>query len=180
VKPQSFAEMQPRQRHLAIVVVTARVILAWIVVVGGYFILPIGNDWKDHPLIRVLVVAIVVVVFIVWSTGRIARAKYPELRAVEALGSISALFLVLFAAIYLAMFDGSASTFSQPLDHMSSLYFTVTVFSTVGFGDITAKTDTARAVVSVQMVLDLVLIGIVVRLLVTAAKRGLGRPVEAS
>jgi hypothetical protein len=180
VKPQSLAEMQPRERHLALVAVTARVVLAWIVFVGGYFILPIGNDWNDHPLIRVLVVAVVVVVFIVWSTARITRAKYPELRAVEALGSIIALFLVLFAATYLAMFDNSASTFTQPLDHMSSLYFTVTVFSTVGFGDITAKTDTARAVVSLQMVLDLVLIGIVVRLLFTAAKRGLGRPVEAS
>jgi hypothetical protein len=180
VKPQSFAEMQPRQRQRALVVVTARIVLAWIVFVGAYFILPIGNDWNDHPFVRVLMVAVVVVAFVAWHARRILRAKYPELRAIEALGSVVGLFLVLFAATYLAMFDNSASTFSQSLDHMSSLYFTITVFSTVGFGDITAKTDTARAVVSVQMVLDLVVIGVVVRLLFSAAKRGLGRPVEAS
>jgi hypothetical protein len=57
---------------------------------------------------------------------------------------------------------------------MGALYFTVTVFSTVGFGDITAKTDGARALVSVQMILDLILIASVARLLVTAARTSLG------
>jgi hypothetical protein len=30
------------------------------------------------------------------------------------------------------------------MSHTAALYFTLTVFSTVGFGDITAKTDAAR------------------------------------
>jgi len=38
-------------------------------------------------------------------------------------------------------------------------YFTVTVFSTVGFGDITAKTEAARLVVTGQMIVDLVASG---------------------
>ena len=37
----------------------------------------------------------------------------------------------------------------------------------MGFGDITPKTDVARILVSVQMLLDLVIIGVVVRLLIT-------------
>jgi hypothetical protein len=40
----------------------------------------------------------------------------------------------------------------------------------VGFGDITPRTDTARLIVSAQMLLDLVVIGAVVRLLFNAAK----------
>ena len=48
----------------------------------------------------------------------------------------------------------------------------VTVFSTVGFGDITPKGDLARILVSIQMLLDLVVIGAVVRLLTNAAKGG--------
>ncbi len=52
------------------------------------------------------------------------------------------------------------------------MYFAVTVFSTVGFGDITPKGDIPRAIVSVQMILDLVVIGAVVKLLTTAAKGG--------
>ena len=70
--------------------------------------------------------------------------------------------------------------FSQKLDHSRALYFTITVFSTVGFGDITPTNDAARLMVSVQMLLDLFIIGVVVRLLINAAKMGLGRPVQGS
>ena len=43
---------------------------------------------------------------------------------------------------------------------MSALYFTVTVFSTVGFGDIVAVTDTGRAVVTAQVVANLLVLGL--------------------
>ncbi len=66
-----------------------------------------------------------------------------------------------------------ATRTSQKLDHSSALYFTTTVFSTVGFGDITPLTDAARLTVSAQMIIDLVIIGVVVRLLINAAKMGL-------
>ena len=80
-----------------------------------------------------------------------------ELRAIEALGIIVAVFLVAFSAIYLAMSHESGTTFTLDLDHVQALYFTITVFSTVGFGDITPHTDAARLVVSAQMLLDLVI-----------------------
>jgi Ion channel len=38
----------------------------------------------------------------------------------------------------------STSNFGARLTHRDGLYFAVTVFSTVGFGDITAKTEAAR------------------------------------
>jgi voltage-gated potassium channel len=56
------------------------------------------------------------------------------------------------------------------LTKTGSLYFTITVFSTVGFGDITPVTDAARLVVSVQMIGDLLVIGIVVKLITGVAK----------
>lgn len=40
--------------------------------------------------------------------------------------------------------NASAVTFSEQLDHTRALYLAITVFSTVGFGDITSKTDLAR------------------------------------
>jgi hypothetical protein len=46
----------------------------------------------------------------------------------------------------------SASAFGERLTHTDGLYFTVTVFSTVGFGDITAKSQAARLVVTGQMI----------------------------
>ena len=46
----------------------------------------------------------------------------------------------------------------------------MTVFSTVGFGDITATSQTARSLVTLQMILDLIIIGAVVRVFVAAVK----------
>ena len=48
----------------------------------------------------------------------------------------------------------------------------VTVSSTIGFGDITAKTQTARLVATRQMIVDLVILGIAVKIIVSAIKRG--------
>jgi voltage-gated potassium channel len=107
---------------------------------------------------------------VLWQVRRISRAVLPELRAIEALGIIIGVFLVAFSSIYLAMSHEAALTFTRKLDHVQALYFTITIFSTVGFGDITPRTDPSRLVVSVQMLLDLVLIGAVVRLLFSAAR----------
>ena len=52
------------------------------------------------------------------------------------------------------------------------MYFAVTVFSTAGFGDITAKTEAARLVVTGQMIVDLVIIALAVKVIVGAVKRG--------
>ena len=52
------------------------------------------------------------------------------------------------------------------------MYFTVTVFATVGFGDITAVTETARGVVIVQMLLGLVLVGVIARVIFGAVQEG--------
>jgi hypothetical protein len=78
--------------------------------------------------------------------------------------------------LYLSLSDATATNFSESLDHTGALYLAITVFSTVGFGDITPQSDLARIATSIQMLLDLVVIGAVVRLLTTAAKTGLGGP----
>jgi voltage-gated potassium channel len=48
----------------------------------------------------------------------------------------------------------------------------VTVFSTVGFGDITAKSELARVLLIIQMLADLALLGTGVRLILGAVQRG--------
>ena len=48
----------------------------------------------------------------------------------------------------------------------------MTVFTTVGFGDITAKSETARVVLIVQMLADLALLGAGARVLLGAVRRG--------
>jgi voltage-gated potassium channel len=80
--------------------------------------------------------------------------------------------VLLFAATYFIMGRISAGAFSEPLTRTDALYFTVTVFATVGFGDITAKAEFARVVVTGQMVLGIVIAAIGARVIVEAVRRG--------
>jgi voltage-gated potassium channel len=165
-----LADLEKRQRLQAIARSGAIIALSWIGIMGAYFVLPIGHESGVRALLRLGAdIGLVGAVF-VWQIRRIAVAELPELRAIEALGIVIVVFLVAFSAIYLAMSHAEELTFSQPLDHIKALYFTITIFSTVGFGDITPRSDVARLVVSAQMLLDLALIGVVVRLLFNVAK----------
>jgi voltage-gated potassium channel len=120
-----------------------------------------------------LVAGLVVFVGLVAFQVRAIRASpFPGLRAIEALATSVPLFLALFAATYFVMARLSPGSFTAPLTRTDALYFTVTVFSTVGFGDITAKTETARLVVTGQMIADLVILGLAIKAIVGAVRRG--------
>ena len=104
---------------------------------------------------------VILVVVILLQVRRITRSRYPGLQAVEALAVTAPLFLLLFASAYLVLAQADPASFSTPqLNRTDTLYFTLTVFSTVGFGDITASSQTARVIVMIQMVLDLVVLGL--------------------
>jgi voltage-gated potassium channel len=113
-------------------------------------------------------------VLFVWVLVRQVRhimaARLPEVRAIEALVVSITLFVVLVSGLYLYLSGAVPSAFSESLDRMGALYFTVTVLATVGFGDIHPVGSLARAAVTGQMVMDVVLVGVVVRVLVAAAK----------
>ena len=84
--------------------------------------------------------------------------------------------LLLFASTYFILSRDDAATFTEPLTRSDSLYFTVTIFATVGFGDISAHTQTARLVVTTQMLLDLVVLGLGIQVILGAVKRGKAGP----
>src|SRR4030095_7505227 len=56
--------------------------------------------------------------------------------------------------------DPQAHPFTEPLNRTDALYFTITVFSTVGFGDIAPLATAARVTTMVQMLGDLVVVGV--------------------
>jgi len=105
-----------------------------------------------------------------WQIRRIRRSRHPGLRALEAGVTSLALFLLVFATFYLTWDATHPGAFTEPLDHLNAMYFTVTVFATVGFGDITPVGDTARVVTSLQMLLDLVFIGALLKILFQVAQ----------
>ena len=143
------------------------------VLVTIYYLLPLNRS-ATWAAVTMLVIGLAVLIGLVALQVRsIIASPFPALRALEALATSVPLFLLLFAAAYVVMATISASSFSQPLTRTDALYFTVTVFTTVGFGDITPKTEAARLVVTGQMITDLVIIGLGIRVIVGAVKRGL-------
>ena len=117
---------------------------------------------------------------ITWQVRSILRSDYPALRAIEALGAAIPLFLLVFAAAYVKLADTQAEAFSEPLSRTDALYFTITVFATVGFGDIAPVTDAARITTMVQMVGDLLVVGLVLRVMLGAVKQGRERRAGAA
>jgi voltage-gated potassium channel Kch len=60
----------------------------------------------------------------------------------------------------------------ETLTRTDSLYFTVTIFATVGFGDISPASEAARILVMAQMILDLIVLGLGIRIFVGAIEVG--------
>lgn len=150
----------------------ARAITTTVVLVGLYYLLPLDR-WSSSAIGLYLAVGITALAgMIVWEERAIVRSKYPAIRATEAFAATIPLFLLLFATAYYTLGKHNPVEFSQLLSRTDALYFTITVFSTVGFGDITPREETARLVVSTQMLLDLVILGVVVRVLLSAVQRG--------
>ncbi|MGZ4523989.1 MAG: potassium channel family protein, partial [Mycobacteriaceae bacterium] len=111
-------------------------------------------------------------VLMVWHVRSITRARAPGLRAIESLFTALPLFLLVFATVYFILGQSAVTSFSEPLTRTDALYFTVTVFSTVGFGDITPTTGATRVVVMIQMFGGLLVLGAGLRLLLGAAQLG--------
>ncbi|HLU55980.1 MAG TPA: potassium channel family protein [Pseudonocardia sp.] len=100
----------------------------------------------------------------------ILRSARPRLRAVRALLVGVPMFLVVFAAVYVVIGAAQEDAFSEPLSRTDGLYFAVTVFATVGFGDITGRSELARVLVTIQMIIGLLVVGVIARLVVTAVQ----------
>jgi len=135
------------------------------VLAGLYYLLPLDRIKN----VRLMLVAGLLILLAVtgWQLLAITRARYPAVRAVEALLTTVPWFLLLFASAYFTMASTNPANFNtHPLTRTDALYFTVTVFATVGFGDITAVSQSARLIVSAQMMLDLLVLGLGVRVFV--------------
>ena len=143
-----------------------------VALVALYYLLPLNTSvtWFAATMLVTGVVALVVLV--IFQVRWIIGSPFPGLRAIEALATSIPLFLLLFASTYVVLGAISASNFTQTMTHTNALYFTVTVFATVGFGDITPKTEAARLIVTGQMMTDLIILGLGARVILGAVQRG--------
>ena len=172
---EHFIQIEEERRRRIFIAVAARMIATTGLLIVVYYALPLKGFESGSAIVLLAGSAVAFVLVLVWQVRRIVGAPYPELRVIESFAVIVPLLIVLFSAIYVKMGSANPGSFTQPMTHTGALYFTTTVLATVGFGDITPVTDSARLVVMLQMLLDLVLLGTLVKLLFGAAKRGVER-----
>ncbi len=144
--------------------------------VALYYILPLDR-LDGSPAVLSFAVGFVLLVGVgAWQIRTVLDAEHPSIRAIESLSGYVPLLLVLFAADYYLMARADPASFNvHILTRTDSLYFTLTIFSTVGFGDTNATSQGARVVVMVQIVLNLTVLGLGVRLLTQAVHIGEAR-----
>jgi voltage-gated potassium channel len=150
-----------------------RALLSMTVLVALYYAGPL-DVLGGIPIGVSLAVAVIILVGIsVWQIRAISTSEHPRLRGIEALSITVPLYILLFAAAYYAMALQEPAAFDvSALTRTDALYFTVTVFSSVGFGDISAASQSARVLVTVQMILNLLVLGAGIRVFVSASRRG--------
>ena len=112
---------------------------------------------------------------IVFQLRGIARSQEPRLQAIRALAVGLPMLWVVFASTYWIVAQEQSGAFSEPLNRTDGLYFTITVFSTVGFGDITPVTQLARVLVTVQIIIGLVTVGVIAKLVLGAVQVAVAR-----
>lgn len=83
------------------------------------------------------------------------------------LGGGVATLVTYFAYFYWVVGQYRPEAFSEPMEKADAIYFAVTVFTTTGFGDITARDPAARLLVATQMVYGFAVISVVVAMVVS-------------
>ena len=163
------------ERRRLVAIGLLRALANTVLVVAAYYLLPLDNLAGVSLGIALTVGLLALTAVVAYQVRAIIRHPHSAVRAVEALAITVPVFLLLFAATYFMMEQTNPDTLNvDSLTRTDSLYFTVTVFATVGFGDITATSQAARVVVIAQMILDLLVLGLVVKVFLGAVETGKG------
>ncbi|MFI5821838.1 potassium channel family protein [Streptomyces rishiriensis] len=173
--PASRTERMSGPARRQTVLAMLRTVVTATGLVFGYYLLPMDEGFSGGSAAGIVLGLMAMLALFAWQVRTITRSPSPRLRAVESLAATLPLFLLLFATAYYLLERSTHGSFSEPLTRTDSLYFTLTVFSTVGFGDITADTQTARILTMVQITGNILLVGVAAKVVAGAVQTGLRR-----
>lgn len=154
----------------AVVAALVRLFVTTTALVALYYGLPLDRTLTMSAVTWLALGLIAFAVLVAVQIRSILRSTHPALRAVEALGTAVPLFVLVFASAYLLLAAGQQQAFTEPLTKTDALYFTMSVLSTVGFGDIAPRTEAARVVTTLQMAGNLIVVGVLARVVVGAVQ----------
>ncbi len=170
--PGPDAARERRRRARTVLLTLLRALGSTIGLVAIYYLLPLDPNSVEAAVAILGAGLLALVGLVAYQVRSIMRATYPALRAFGALATSAPLFLLLFAGTYFVTSGISVANYSEPMTRTDALYFTVTIFATVGFGDIVALSEGARVLVMGQMVVDVIIVGIGAKIIVDAVQYG--------
>jgi voltage-gated potassium channel len=140
-----------------------------------YAVIPVPG--QREPLWFTLVMALLGLAFLAYAfitlAQRAQRAGTSSTETairLEALVAVLYAFVVFMSLVYLGL-ASSPGQFDELHTRIDALYFTMSTIATVGFGDVHATGQAARLVVTVQIFLDLIFVGLVARIILPTLAR---------
>jgi hypothetical protein len=142
-----------------------------LVLLAGYYLLPLER-LSSLPIGLTLTAGLLALAAVAaYQVRAVVRARHPAVKAVEALATTAPLFLLLFAAAYFLMAADDPSNFTvETYPYRFAVLHRHYIF-TVGFGDI-ASERSSPCPGHRQMILDLIVLGLGIRILVGAVDVG--------
>jgi voltage-gated potassium channel len=163
-------EIGTPQRRAAVIRALISMVVVFFGTIGVYYLLPLtAREFGARSIALITLAVVVFLAVLAWQVREIFRAEMPGLRAVQAVVVAAPLFITGYAALYLILSQAHGG-FTEQLTRTSALYFSVVVFSSVGFGDIVPKSDLNRLVVTSQMLAGLIFLAVVIRLFFGVSK----------
>ena len=147
-----------------------RVLVLAVLLIGVYAVIPLQTDRWWLGMIIGVVALVAIAPFAIRRAAAVSTSEQPMLDAIEAITMVVAMLVFGFSSVFLAINrgDGQFVGLSTKID---AVYFTITTMSTVGFGDIHASGQAARVAVSIQIIFDLSLLAMSLRLLIGSVRR---------
>jgi voltage-gated potassium channel len=159
-----------------------RMTTAFVLVVVLYFTVPVSLEAGLSGVARVVVSLVVVTaltVLVLWQIR--VQVANPD-RHLDGLLLALVIGVLGFALAFFVLAQNSPGQVSDLRTRVDALYFTMTTLLTIGYGDVHAVGQTARVLVLVQMVYDVVVIataaGVVTRTMQRSAKTRAERRTE--
>ena len=170
-----YHELTPAARKRMVVASLLRAGGSVMVLMLVYYKLPLDRPLDAATWIGFGLGLLAFAAVIAWQVRAIVVSDVPRLRAIQAVASGLPILLLLFASTYLRISQDAPDSFTEALGRTDALYFTVTVFSTVGFGDIAPRSELARILTMIQMITGLVVVGLVAKVLLSAVQTAVRR-----
>lgn len=165
-------ETADRPMWLEVIYSAIRTVVGLVFIFWLLSLVPENSDPRlSIPVVLLIIGMVIYALALRLQLRRVVRARRPGLIAAESLILSAGLFIAIFSGIYVVIEGDSPGSFSEPIDHFTAAYFTLTVLATVGFGDITATSDAARFIVMMQMALGLGFLAVIIRVFTGAAQR---------